>query len=122
MHEYSIAHNIAEIIRQSTPEEDLRSVRTIKLKIGTMAGVVVDSLIFCFDAIKDTLPFSDALLDVEQSVFTVHCNVCESVTTNELGVAACSICGSFDTTILSGYELEIVSIEIEENAEEMQWA
>jgi hydrogenase nickel incorporation protein HypA/HybF len=122
MHEYSIAHNIAEIIRQSTPENDLCNIRTIKLKIGTMAGVIAESLTFCFDAIKDTLPFRNALLDIEQSPFVIHCSACEENTTNELGVAACGKCGSFETTILSGHELEIVSIDCEENINTLQWA
>ena len=114
MHELSVAQSIVEIIQQHIPESEWGRVAAVRLKIGTVAGVVPESLEFSFQAITAELSFNHARLEIESVPFRIHCNACDTTAENEFGFALCSTCGSTDTKILSGSELHITEIEIAE--------
>lgn len=119
MHELSVAQNIIEIIQQHISESDLERVIAVHLKIGTAAGIVPDSLEFSFQAITANSLLSNARLEIESVPFCVHCNTCGMTLENETGFALCNECGSTDTKIISGSELNIVDIELSESKVEM---
>jgi hydrogenase nickel incorporation protein HypA/HybF len=114
MHELSVAQNIVEIIQQHVPESELERVAAVRLKIGAVAGIVPESLVFSFQAITAESSLCHAHLEIECIPFRIHCNTCDTTTENEVGFAVCETCGSTDTKILSGSELNIVEIEIAE--------
>jgi hydrogenase nickel incorporation protein HypA/HybF len=119
MHELSIAQSIVEIIQQHVPESEWEHVTAVRLKIGAVAGVVPESLEFSFQAIIAESLLSHARLEIEFVPFRVHCNACNTIEENEVGFALCINCGSTDTKILSGLELNISEIEVEEPEMEM---
>jgi len=114
MHELSVAQSIIEIIHQSVPEQEWNQVTAIRLKIGAVAGIVPDSLEFSFNAITAESALSNARLITEYVPFRVHCRTCDINSENEEGFAVCDKCGSTDIQILSGTELQIKEIELEE--------
>lgn len=117
MHELSIAQNILEIIQQSVSQDELVDVRVVRLKVGTLSGVVADSLDFCFSAIAAETPLAKARLDIEQIPFTVHCNSCQKTSVNGLGFVVCPECGSVETNVISGRELQVAEIELDGGGE-----
>ncbi|MGD0036435.1 MAG: hydrogenase maturation nickel metallochaperone HypA [Bacteroidota bacterium] len=119
MHELSVAQSIVEIIRQHVPEPDWDRVIVVRLKIGAVAGIVPESLEFSFQAITAESLLSHARLEIEFVPFRIHCNTCDTKTENEDGFALCGKCGSTDTKMLSGSELNISEIEIAEPEVEM---
>jgi len=114
MHELSVAQSIIEIIQQHIPETEWARVAAVRLKIGAVAGVVPDSLEFSFQAITAESLLSHARLEIESVPFRIHCNTCDATGENEIGFAVCSTCGSTDTKMLSGSELNITEIEVTE--------
>jgi hydrogenase nickel incorporation protein HypA/HybF len=114
MHELSVAQSIVEIIQQHVPESEWGRVSAVRLKIGTFAGVVPESLEFSFQAITAESLLCHARLEIESIPFRIHCNTCDTTLENEVGFALCSTCGSTDTKILSGSELHITEIEVAE--------
>lgn len=114
MHELSIAQNIVEIVRARIPEEDLSNVRTLSVRIGVMAGVVPDSLEFCFSAIVGDTPIKNVRLEIESVPYAIHCTTCDRQTVLEYGMAICPSCGSPHTNVISGTELDLVEIVLEE--------
>ena len=116
MHELSIAQNIVEIVKLNVPPEELSNVSRIKLKIGEISGVVVDSLEFGFHAITSDTELEHAELGVEKIPFIFKCNSCGKKSTNEFGITVCSECGETDTNIISGLEMQIVEVELKEEA------
>jgi hydrogenase nickel incorporation protein HypA/HybF len=116
MHELSIAQNIVEIIHKHIPEAEWEKVASVHLKIGKVAGVVSDSLDFSFQAITAETSLRNTRLEVESIPFRVLCNACGVTTENEVGFTVCSECGSGNTKVLSGSELDITEIEIAEPA------
>lgn len=112
MHELSVAQNIVEIIQEHVPSDGLRRVKNVSLKIGELAGVVPDSLEFCFDAITEQTPMRNAVLVIEHVPFAVECRKCGKVLTNSVGTLVCAGCGSDETRIASGNELLVTAIEL----------
>jgi hydrogenase nickel incorporation protein HypA/HybF len=118
MHEMSVAQNIVEIIHQHVPESEWTRVGAVRLKIGSVAGIVADSLSFSFQAITAETPLQDSHLEIEHVPFEILCNSCKRTSGNEIGFCICEWCGSVDTKTLSGTELQVTEIEIKGCVEE----
>lgn len=112
MHELSVAQNILEIVEEHVPSSGLSLVKNVKLKIGALAGIVPDSLEFCFNAIKEQTPMRNAVLVVEHIPFELECRTCGKVSTNDIGMFLCPECGSDETSMIAGNELLVTAIEV----------
>jgi len=115
MHELGIAENILDIVRQSVPADRLPAVRNIRLRAGPFAGIVPDSLKFCFAALSDDAGMAKAALQIEQTQIAALCRTCGNQSEVKNFMFRCSVCGGGDLEIVSGKELELVEIEIAEN-------
>lgn len=118
MHELALAQNIIETIHQAVPPETWKNVRVVRLHVGTMAGVVPDSLEFSFSALVSGTPLGHAHMEIQRIPFVVECEACGRTSTNETGIACCEECGSGNTRIRSGTELRVVNLELEDVQEE----
>jgi hydrogenase nickel incorporation protein HypA/HybF len=114
MHELSIAQSIVEIVGQYVSQAEQLRVRRVTVRVGAMAGVVPDSLEFCFSAVVHHTPLQDARLELVTIPFMVHCHSCGQTSESEPGIALCPLCGSADTEVRSGTELQVVSIDVDE--------
>lgn len=114
MHELSIAQSIMEIVQSNVPAGRGNLVRSVRVRIGRVSGVVPESLDFCFTAITHNTPLSGAALDIEAVPFMLHCRVCKKSFEGEMGVVVCPECGGTDTEVLSGFDLQVVSIELDD--------
>ncbi|HUI30259.1 MAG TPA: hydrogenase maturation nickel metallochaperone HypA [Candidatus Acidoferrales bacterium] len=115
MHELSIAGNILEIVNENT--DGGSEVKSIKVKIGRLAGVIPDSLEFCFSAITKDTPLEKAKLEIENVEVVVHCNSCGAAFAVEDFFFQCQNCGSPDVKVISGNELQVVEVEINDGAD-----
>jgi hydrogenase nickel incorporation protein HypA/HybF len=113
MHEMGIALQIVDIAAASIPAE-LKSARVerVNLKIGKLAAVVPDSLRFCFDIVCKDTPLAGAELAIEETDVVARCKDCDASWTIAGPAFSCPQCQSGALEILSGRELDIVSIEI----------
>lgn len=112
MHELSIAHNVLEIVQQHVPQRDARTVRTIRMKVGELSGVVVESLAFCFGAITTGTPLEGARLEIQQIPLQSECRSCAKLFRIEENNFRCPSCGSDDLSIVAGRELQVTEIEL----------
>lgn len=67
MHEMGLAEGVLDIVRQHVPLERAAEVREVIVRIGAQAGVLPDSLEFCFSAIVAGTPYASARLAIEQA-------------------------------------------------------
>jgi hydrogenase nickel incorporation protein HypA/HybF len=118
MHEMGIALEIINIATASIPP-DMRSARVerVNLKIGKLSAVVPDSLRFCFDIVSKDTPLAGAELTIEETPVVARCKDCDARWSIAEPVFTCKACNSGALEILSGRELDIVSIEIAEEGE-----
>lgn len=114
MHELSIAQNIIDIIRQHVPETDWERIETIRLKIGSAAGIEPLSLEFSFKAITENTSLKNSRLEIDFIPFSFECNNCGKISTNEEIFSFCNECGSNNIKVISGLELNVSEIVIKE--------
>ncbi len=117
MHELSIAESILSIVERNVPGPERPLVRSVKVAIGTQAGIVPDSLKFCFEAIVRESPVPRATLDILTVPFTIRCRSCGAVSTPETGLMLCSACGGTDGEITGGTEMRVVEVELDDAEE-----
>ena len=115
MHEMGIAMQIVEIALASIPA-DLQDVNVAKvnLKVGKLSAVVPDSLRFCFEIAAQDTPLSNADLNIEEVPVVIHCRDCNLQWTISEPAFTCRKCNSGSITVVSGRELDIESIEIDD--------
>ncbi|MCP3953821.1 MAG: hydrogenase maturation nickel metallochaperone HypA [Desulfobacterales bacterium] len=113
MHEMGIAMEIIEIAEASIPAGmDAVQVERVNLRVGKLSAIVPDSLTFCFGvAIKDTR-LEGATLNIEQVPVVAMCKDCDAKWTIEEPAFNCPECQSGSIELISGKELDILSIEI----------
>jgi len=116
MHEMGIAMEIVDIAKASIPA-DMQGARVqrVNLQVGKLSAIVADSLRFCFDLVVKDTPLEGAELAIEEVPVVARCKDCQTQWTITEPVFACQSCQSGAIDILSGRELDIKSIEIEDS-------
>lgn len=115
MHEMGIAMQVVEIAAASVPEHLKHSkVKAVFLKIGRLSSVVPDSLRFCFDIVSKDSAIAGAVLHIEEIPVTARCKSCDHHWTITGPAFSCPGCGSGTIELISGQELDISSIELED--------
>ncbi len=115
MHEMGIAQQIIDIAAASIPAEMPGArVERVNLKIGKLSAVVPESLRFCFEIVAQDTPLAGAELAIEETPILARCKDCDARWTIDEPVFTCTSCGGGRLEILSGRELDIVSIEVAE--------
>ncbi len=115
MHEMGIAMDILRIVQESIPAEMTGAkVQRVNLRVGKFSAIVAESLRFCFNVAAADTAAEGAELAVEEVPVVVRCNDCGHAWTIEEAVFVCPKCQGAKIEMLSGRELEIVSIELAE--------
>lgn len=114
MHELSIAAGILEIIHEHVPEDQRTAVRAVRVRVGKLSGVVPESLAFSFTALIAGTPLEQARLVIEDVPIRVHCDECGNEFTTEAYLFPCPACGGAATKMLSGDELHVADIALED--------
>ncbi len=112
MHELSIAQSILEIVRQHLPEGE--RVREVQLQVGQLAGVVPESLEFCFEVVAAGTAIEGARLVIQRDPVRASCRECSQEFAVEQSAFVCPACGSGNLQVTSGTELRVIQIELAE--------
>lgn len=115
MHEVSIALGMVDELTRIARENNATKITLVKLKIGKMSGIVVDSLKFAFDAIKLEHPImTTAEIIINEIPLIYECNDCNTTfETEDIYFPACTNCKSYNLAIISGEEQHIENVEVE---------
>ncbi|MCL4539252.1 MAG: hydrogenase maturation nickel metallochaperone HypA [Bacteroidetes bacterium] len=114
MHELSIAQSILDIVRENLSANGGGRLKSVRVKIGELAGVVPDSLDFCFGAITKGTEMEEARLEIERTGIVARCDECGRDFPIEGLVFRCPVCESAGIKVISGNELRVVEIEVED--------
>jgi hydrogenase nickel incorporation protein HypA/HybF len=116
MHELSIVSSVVETVTDSLAAYPGARVLEVRLRVGALASVVVQSLEFCWGIATDGTPLAGSKLVVNVVPVVARCAKCaQDVELASLQSFRCPRCGEPVTDLRQGRELEIESIEIEEN-------
>jgi hydrogenase nickel insertion protein HypA len=115
MHETALALSILDIVVEKCREAGGKAVESVRLRIGSAAGVMPEALTFAFDASKAGTVAEKATMVIEHVPVAGVCHDCGKNFTveNVQFVLACPLCKSNKFEIVSGREMEIVDMEID---------
>jgi hydrogenase nickel incorporation protein HypA/HybF len=118
MHELSIAQSIVEAVEAKATECNAAHVKSVRLKIGEASSIVIDSLTFCFEMLTSLDPIlTGAQLLIDTVPHLAHCHHCDKEFAVVNFVAQCPTCQEWSSEIISGTELQILEMEIENSRE-----
>jgi hydrogenase nickel incorporation protein HypA/HybF len=113
MHEMGVAQQMADIALGAIPR-DLENPRVarLNLRIGRLAAVVRESLTFCFEVIARGTALEGAELVIEDVPIRLRCRGCGNEWEVDGPIFTCPGCREGAVDLVSGRELEIVSLDL----------
>jgi hydrogenase nickel incorporation protein HypA/HybF len=115
MHELSIVASVVDTVTESLAAYKGARVVEVRLRVGALASVVVDSLEFCWGIATEGTALEGARLAVKTLPVVMHCEKCgRNVELEGVQSFRCPTCGEPCGDLRQGRELEIDSIEIDE--------
>jgi len=113
MHELSIAQNLVELACEHASRQGAARVRVVRVRLGVLSGML-KPLCFCFSAVSKNTLCEGARLEIEDVPLTVICPACdETRTPSSLYSFRCSVCGTPTPKVVTGREMQLVSLELE---------
>jgi len=111
MHEMSITQGIIDICEQHAAG---RRVLSLDVEIGELSSVVPDAVAFCFEACSQGTLLEGARMNIIRIPGTGHCKDCNAETPLTAIFDACQHCGGYQVTIVTGEEMRVREIEVDE--------
>ncbi len=115
MHEVALAEDLLEMVREELEGRKIntedRSIK-IKVEVGAMSCVVIDSFRFAFRAVSQDTFLADANLQCREKPLEIKCGNCGFEGEIETELPLCPDCESGETEIKSGDEFLVKTIEI----------
>ena len=117
MHELSIAQSLIELACEAAAQDGCERVTRLFIRLGALSGVVKEALQFSFELAAEETACAGATLEIEDVPITVFCSTCkERKTLSDDYLFCCPTCGLPTPEILTGRELELVSVEVDDYA------
>ncbi len=117
MHELAICQALMNQVENIAAERNASSVVSIVIGMGPLSGVEAQLLKHAYPVASAGTVAEGAELVIENLPLRVSCTQCgaeSDVLPNKL---LCKACGDWRTTVISGDELMLMSVELERNAE-----
>ena len=112
MHELSIA---TAVLGTALKHAEGRQVTVVGVRVGGLRQVVSDSLRFYFDIVAAGGPCDGARLELEEVRPRLHCSACGHEWEPLWPEFRCQMCTAGAVEVLSGEELLVDYIEVEES-------
>lgn len=114
MHELSIANSILEAARAEAARRPGARLVKVGVRVGELSGVEPDALSFSFEALVRGSDLEPLALEIETCPRRQRCSLCGRIFRVVDFDLCCPDCGAFESRCISGDELEMVYLEIEE--------
>jgi hydrogenase nickel incorporation protein HypA/HybF len=114
MHEAAIAAGILEVVSGTLADRREARLTGVRVRIGRLAGVLPDCLTFAWEVLREGTAAGGVPLRIEEVPVTARCRSCGiEYDVPELSLI-CPRCGGLDVEMLTGRELEVTELEVEE--------
>ena len=114
MHELGIANSVLEAVKTEMGRHPGTYPCKVGVRIGEMAAIDPESLRFCFEVIIQDTDLESLELGIEVCPRRHRCRVCGNDFIVRDYDSRCPQCASLETTCISGDELELAYLEVEE--------
>ena len=112
MHEFALAESTLNVVLAAMEKQGATQLHSVKLRVGTLTGVVADSMIFAFETLSEGTKAAGGKLEIEEVPLACFCPVCNHEFAARALSYRCPTCGTASTEVRRGRELDLVSIEV----------
>lgn len=112
MHELSLAGGILRVIEQARERDPFERVTQLRLAVGALANVEVESLRFALNSIAAGTLLAGASIEIEQPPGTAWCPPCERSVAITSRLDACPHCGDYQLQPTGGTDLRVVDMQV----------
>ncbi len=116
MHEYSLVSHLLELLEELAAEGKWPSPVKVHLRVGALRQVVPEILTSCYASCVEGTFFEGSSLELEILPLVWQCEACGHFWEGEPGKRSCPLCGSPESLLTGGEELEIASVEVRDHA------
>ncbi len=113
MHELGLTQHLIEIAENAARANGASRVRSVKVEIGALAGVVPESVEFCFDVCSRGTLLEGSRLEITFIPGRGRCHDCQAECALDIYTVACPACGGFSLERKQGEELRVVEVEVD---------
>ncbi len=96
-----------------------RRVLSVRLQVGSLCAVVPEAMRFCFELATEGTVAAGARLDLDLPPGRAVCRSCGAEFELHDPIILCA-CGSADVHVISGRELQILSMEVSDDVCDMR--
>ncbi len=114
MHELGIASSILECVQKEAQRHPGVHISKVGVKLGELSGVDGDALQFGFDVLVKDTEWEPLALELEWIPRVQRCPKCAYEFRMTEFDPRCPLCGEFSTQCISGEELDIAYMEVDE--------
>lgn len=113
MHEITVALSLLDGVQATASEQGIERVSAVNVRVGALSGVVRDALLFSWDVATADTVAAGSELRIEEVPLVVFCERCEGERAPLPGYGlVCPECGTPSPRIVSGREMQLVSMEV----------
>jgi hydrogenase nickel incorporation protein HypA/HybF len=115
MHEMSLAGGVLNLLEQAAERERFRRVTRLRLEVGKLSGVEVESFRFALAAIAPGTCLEGAAIEIDEPDGQAWCLTCSRLTPIKERGDACLHCGGYQIQATGGTELRVVDLMVEDD-------
>lgn len=113
MHELGIVYHIMDTLEEVAKENGVQEVRSVTVEIGEVSTVLPQYLTDCWNwAVKKRPLLERCRMVVERLPAVTYCEGCRREYPTVANGRVCPHCGSEDTWLLRGNEMNIKEVEV----------
>ncbi len=119
MHELGIVFHVIDMVEKAAAENQAAAVASVTLELGEVSGVIPHELSSCWNwAVKKTERMREAALVIETIPAVTFCEGCGQTYPTVPQGKTCPHCGSGETWLRQGNEIQLKEIAIKEEQED----
>lgn len=116
MHEMALSQQIVETAARAAEDREGR-ISGICIEVGALSATNVESLSFWLQETLKSRGLGDAEVEMKQPAARVRCECGEDYEADDM-FAGCPECGGFSREVVSGKEVTVKWVEVEEDGKE----
>ena len=115
MHELAVCQALLGQVGDIARSHGASEVVRIAVAIGPLSGVEAPLLERAFTIARAGTVAADAVIELSEVSIRVRCRACHAESDATINRLVCRACGEWRTDLMSGDELLLVQVEMEEN-------
>ena len=113
MHEVAIMTEALRMAEEAAKAAGGERILELRLRLGSLSGVVEESLRFAFDVVSDGTMAAGATLEIEHVAGACWCATCQAEFACVDFLNECPRCHNLSGDLRRGRELDIAAVEVD---------